>query len=51
MKTAGCIGTEDCQERLKFAELSGARMEHVMVFLEEVLLKIMKKYIIRLLSR
>ncbi|KAJ6666585.1 hypothetical protein lerEdw1_020308 [Lerista edwardsae] len=35
MKTTGCIETEDCQENLKFAELSGARMEHVMVFLEE----------------
>ncbi|XP_066487525.1 dynein axonemal heavy chain 11 [Tiliqua scincoides] len=41
MKTTGCVGTEDYKEHLKFAELSGACMEHVMVFLEEAVFPIL----------
>ncbi|XP_062979874.1 dynein axonemal heavy chain 11 [Elgaria multicarinata webbii] len=41
MKTTDCIRPENVKEGITFAELSGKPMEHVMVFLEEVMLPIL----------
>ncbi|XP_060638089.2 dynein axonemal heavy chain 11 [Anolis sagrei] len=41
MKTTGNIQTENFKDDLKFAELSGTPMEHLMVALEEVVLPIL----------
>ncbi|XP_020637559.3 dynein axonemal heavy chain 11 isoform X1 [Pogona vitticeps] len=41
MKTTDHIRIENCKENLKFAELSGTPMEHVIIFLEEVVVPIL----------
>ncbi|XP_058038722.1 dynein axonemal heavy chain 11-like [Ahaetulla prasina] len=41
MKTANSIGTENYKEELRLSELSGIPLEHVMVFLEKVVVPVL----------
>ncbi|XP_070583565.1 dynein axonemal heavy chain 11 isoform X3 [Erythrolamprus reginae] len=41
MKTENCIGTENYKEDLRLSELSGIPLEHVMVFLEKVVVPVL----------